>query len=296
MHFYLFTQLFLAALMAFSANEISGNLFADKPEAADQIFSMPGTDPAVTNPIQMPGRSIPAAPDGQPTPTQAAAAISIASRPLDSLNDADSVVVWARSQALLNQWATAMRGYDKLLQMRRPAELAEAARVCASAGDRARARALVDEAVRDRDQAPAEAQGPMTFDAVYFALYDRPPTGYTRALGLLTPEILQADGRGGLFVLRACANGQRLKHQGADLTVDARGRIRNEMLSDLRRALVNKDNLPWIRYLMNRDDDGKPLPPARPGEERDDDLVQVWHDPDFIALVTPQPNGSPAPP
>ena len=76
---------------------------------------------------------------------------------LDSLTDADSVAVWARSQAVLNQWAAAMTGYNRLLQMRRrPEELAEAARVCASAGDRARARELITRALR-RLEEPAGA-------------------------------------------------------------------------------------------------------------------------------------------
>ena len=291
LYFYLFTQLFLAAMMTFSAGEIGGNVFEEKPEAADRIFSMRGTDPAVTNPIQIPGRSAPEVPEGLPTASQAAAAISIASQPLDSLTDADSVAVWARSQAVLNQWAAAMTGYNRLLQMRRrPEELAEAARVCASAGDRARARELIDEAVRGRDRALPEARGPMTFDAVFFALYDSPPAGYTRALSLLGPEILGADHRGGLFVLRACANGQRLNYEGANLDEEDRGRIKGEMLRDLAKALQNKDNLPWIRFLMGLDNHGYPLPPAREGEERDDDLDAVRTDPEFVALVVPEPD------
>ena len=286
LHFYLFTQLFLASLLSISARALAEN-------PTRTITGMSGSNHAVAKPIEMSGRGAPAITDAEPTEDQRAAAISIASQSLESLFDADAVVVWARSQAVLNQWAAAVTGYERLLQMRRrPEELAEAARVYASAGKPVRARELTYEAILGRDRAPPEARGPMTFDAVYFSLYDKPPGGYTRALSLLGPDFLESDHRGGLFVLRACANGQRLQHEEADLNDKARGRIRGEMLKDLRKALHNKENLPWIRFLMGRDDDGHPLPPPKENEYRDDDLDAVRTDPEFVALVAPEQTGA----
>jgi hypothetical protein len=282
MYSYLFTQLFLAALMAYSANQVTNPMALYGSEKAEMAAIGP-SDPRIAPSPRgvLTPETAPA--DVEPTQPQKEAARRISTVPLDDISDSDSLLAWARAQAVLNDYKSAVSGYGKLLQIqRKPEVLAEASRVYARAGDITTARTLIEEAALNRDQTSPVARARIVFDAGNYALYDPPPGGYTRALTLLDDATMAADTTGGLHVLRACANGQRYSYEGDNLTQDARDRLEAGVFHDLEIAWKMPGNANWIRYLLT----------PRSGEgQTDDDLKSFWSLPKFQALLS-----SPAPP
>ena len=290
MYCYLFTQLFLAALMAQTANAIAQNvdLFATKPHAVAELSLISDAAPVVAPPIRIPGSLAPVKEPPNPTSRQITAAVQLQSVPLDDIDDAKSLAIWARAGAVLNEYGPAVAGYIKLLARERtPGILAEAARVFASANDFIGARRLIEEAFRGRDAADPITRKRIVFDAAHMALYDPPPDGYRRVLALLDTDVLSKDDGGGLHVLHACALGQRFAID-TTLTDDDRTAIRQQVLADLKVALTFPDNRPWIFFLLGRNPDGSPRS-IRPGPEEDDDLFPFRTDREFLELLAIEP-------
>lgn len=274
---YLFTQLFLAAMMAYSAAEVghANEIILNRADAA-VLSGISAGNAILAPPMRGTSGRAHRDPPAEASESQKNAARNVQSVPLDQVSDPASIKVWARAQAIMDNWEPAVSGYTKLLTMwRTPEVLSEAARVFASAKDPKTARTLIDEAVRGRDATAADSRSRITFDAANVALYDDPPGGYTRALSLLDDETLRTDDQGGLHILRACANGQRLLNEGKDLNDDAKARIRQLVLDDLRRGieLSPKRNIPWVVHLLDASND------------MDNDFKLFREDPDFLALV-----------
>jgi hypothetical protein len=209
----------------------------------------------------------------KPSALELQAALNIQSLPLDRIDEPAMIKVWARAQAVLNQYVAASSGYTKLLEkIRTPEVLVEAARVFFANEDKPMARRLLDEAAARRNDAPAEMRASITFDAANRALYDPPPGGFNRALDLLDDETLKTDDQGKLHVLRACANGQRFKFRAAELTDNARNLLLQSIIADLKHSLtVNKAQLEWVRYLIDPAFSARRLAAMPP----DDDLDNV---------------------
>ena len=277
MYCYLFTQLFLAALMAQTAEAISRNvdLFQAEPRASSEMFSIAPGAFVVAPPITVPGSAAPVRASPSPTLEQMKAATQISSVPLSDVDDPASLAVWARAGAVLDDYGRAVTGYTKLLaKQRTPEILIEAARVFASAKDFQSARRLIGEAFARRDATTDPAtRVRIIFDVAHLALYDAPPDGYRRARQLLEePALLDQDVNGGLHVLHACALGQRLAFEKDSLSEQEKKTIRRQVLEDLRFALASPVNRPWITYLLGRDAKGQSRPAAQPGQTVDDDL------------------------
>lgn len=296
MYSYLFTQLFLATLMARSAFEVSiASIVEQQPDDARVLNKLSPGDPVLAPAISVISEKQPSRGPQLPTAEQRAAAQRILEFPLDDLEDAGSVLLWARAQALLDQYGRAAVGYGKLLRMRRTPEiLNEAARVFASARDEDYARTLIDEAVALRDQAGPASRARIVYDAANMALYDDPPGGYTRALTLIDEDVLKYDTNGALYILRACAKGQQYTNERSFVSEAEATRRRRSILDDLQAAKAKdlKRNQEWISYLLTAGNRGAATAP-RSDEDRDDDLQSFADDPEFKALVAP-PEPKPA--
>lgn len=290
MYSYLFTQLFLAALMAYSAQLVA---IVSPVEGKDRdIATMASVSTA--SPILAPSINQPASPEPVPrvdgaTETQKKAAESMAAVPLDQLDDPAIIQAWARSHAVLDDYSRAAQGYHKLLQFwSTPDIMAEAARVLAANKEMDAAKNLLIQAVAGRESVAPDVRSRITFDAANLSLYDPPPGGYTRALDLLDEDTLKYDPKGGLHILRACANGQRYKHREEDLNEVGKARIRQQVLDDLKHGLsVNEDNRAWVRFLWDPNAQGKSPPNA---SDRDDDLEPFFNVEAFRELIDPQPS------
>ena len=287
MYSYLFTQLFLAALMAYSATLVSN---PDNSLDKQVLAELGSADPKIAPSSQGILSSEPAATERKPTEAQQDAATRISLMALSDVNDPDTLLIWSRAQAVLNDYVSAKAGYRKLLTTQRaPGVLAEASRVYAQAGDISGARSLIQEATLHRSDATPVARARITFDAANYSLYDPPPTGYSHALALLEDAIVDADTGGGLHVLRACANGQRHKFEASNFNEAAKTSLRLLILKDLEKALaINAKNVGWIGYLLNQTEGTKDfLGRGFLSNSRtvDDDLADFYNDEEFIALV-----------
>ncbi len=291
MYCYLFTQLFLAALMAQAAEAIRQNidLFETNPLASAELSRIPAAAPVVAPAIRVPGSAAPVREPPDATREQMTAAVQVQTVPLTEINDVKSLAIWARASAVLNEYGPAVAGYVKLLAKERtPGILAEAARVFASANDFAGARKLIDEAFSRRSAADPATRGRIAFDAAHLALYDTAPDGYQSALSMIADSgMFDHDGGGGLHVLHACALGQQYRFETA-LSPDEKAKIRQTVLDDLRTALDNSANRPWILYLLGRNSDGTPRT-IKPGPNEDDDLFPFKDDKEFLDLVGVKP-------
>ena len=287
MYCYLFTQLFLAALMAQTADALYHNidLFQANTAAFVELFKIQAAASEVAPAIRVPQSAAPMREPTAATADQTRAAIQIQSFPLDAVDDPASLAIWARAGAVLNSYGSAVAGYVKLLAKRRTPEiLAEAARVFASANDLPGARRLLDEAVMGLRTADPATRARIVFDAAHLALYDRAPGSYERALALLDdPDVMARDKGGGLHILHACALGQRYSFE-TRLNDGGRASIRSQILDDLRTALESPDNRSWVLYLLGRNPDGSDRP-TKLGRQEDDDLFAFKDDPEFLALV-----------
>lgn len=287
---YLFTQLYLATMMSEVGKALWENydLFEAFPVSSTVLAQITSADPVLAPSIRETRSSAPSTPPSRPTPIQRDAAIDVIVRPLSEVNDPESVNVWARAQAVLDNWKPAVAAYSKLLAMRKtPDILVEAARVFASAKDFNRARDLLQEALGSLSEADPPARARITFDAAHLALYEPPPDGYKQALKLLSPDIVGKDTDGGMHVLRACANGQRYGHEQANLPDQDKLALRSSVLSDLRAAMRSPKHRDWILYLLGRNPDGGVRSPAPDVE--DDDLFPFKDEKEFLDLVGVKP-------
>ena len=282
---YLFTQLFLAALMAYSAQKVASP-FVGFAEAIATMSSFSAANPTVADPITRGGGTEPIPKSSEPTHAQRMAADNLQTLSLDIIDDPGTILAWARAAALRRDYREAARGFRKLLLfVSTPDVLAEAARVLNANGEASEAKALLDSAVAGRASVSPDVGSRIAFDSANLALYDPPPAGYTRALELLRNETLSYDPKGELHILRACANAQKYRYEGDRLSATESQKLRQEILEDLRRGLsLNPDNIAWVRYLWDPSALGK-TPPGTP--DRDDDLEIFHGDDEFRSLIAP---------
>ena len=206
---YLFTQLFLAALMAYSAYKVASPL-AGLAEAIATMSSFSAANPALADSITRGGGAEPIPRASEPTHAQRMAADNLQAVSLDSIDDPGTILAWARACAVRRDYSAAARGFRKLLRfVSTPDVLAEAARVLNANNEPSEAKRLLDVAVAGRLSVSPDIGSRIAFDAANLALYDPPPAGYTRALELLRDETLSYDPKGALHILRACANAQK---------------------------------------------------------------------------------------
>ena len=150
------------------------------------------------------------------------------------------------------------------------------------------ARKLIDEAALHRNDAAPDVKVANTFDAANMALYDSPPDGFRRALGLLNNDTVKSDTPGRLLVLRACANGPKYLNQVKNLTDVAKLELRQTIIGDLKASLRrNKQLESWVRYLITLDQAAN----RSVGQDQDDDLSFLTMDEakDILAVCNPNP-------
>jgi hypothetical protein len=277
---YLFTQLFVAGLIAstdpyfVSLSEIQRAVatLSIVPPASAAIARPIGTDPGTPPSLD------------QPTQLQRQAADVIARLPLAELTDPVQILAWARSHALMDDYQQAAEGYRRLLsQVRAPEVLAEAARVFSENNQPSEAENALTAAVNERDKVSPEVRFRITFDAASLALYEPPPGGYRKALELLDEKTLIYDPAGWLHVLRACANGQRYRYELLNASEDDKRQVRAAVLDDIKLALnLAPGHRDWVRYLWDPNAPDKP-PVGSPS--RDDDLEIFFDNPEFKTLL-----------
>ena len=281
---YLFTQLFLAALMAYSAVEVSGR----GPWFARSIATLAGFPTAsstIAGLMTRGNKSEPIPHASPPTSAQSEAAENLEKITLESIDDPATIQAWARARALQRNYNEAARGYRKLLRfVSTPDVLAEAARVLDANSESSEAKKLLDRAVTERAAVSPDVRSRIVFDAANLALYDPPPGGFTRALELLDDGTLSVDPQGSLHVLRACAFAQKYKFDGDRSTAIDKQELRQKILQDVDRSLnINPNNRTWVHYLWDPNVPGK----ASPGSpDRDDDLEQFYDFPEFRDIIT----------
>jgi hypothetical protein len=265
---YLFTQLFIARLVAFSDVEMR-TISQERLNAFATMSTLPAASAIIAGPITRSDQ--PSVPTYQPTEAQRRAAEVVSSVPLAELSDPLQILAWARSQAVKDNYQAAADGYRAVLQqLRTPTVLTEAARVFSWAGDTETARKLLDEALLGRENVAPEVRARMTADAATLALYDPPPDGYRRALTLLDNDTLAYDPDGWLHLLRASANGRRRRYEDATLSDAEKMQILESVKSDLKAALARDPELrEWIEYLS---DPNAPDKQASGTTVREDDL------------------------
>lgn len=303
---YLFTQLFLAGLLAYADDIVKD---PSSLNARSVISSIATGGSVIAGPILgnghvgiaasavsaggliavplLSGRYAEPLPVIEPTAAQREAASTLDKLPLEGLEDPAEIQIWARAQAVRRDYADASRGYRKLLRFWHSAEVkAEAARVFYANNEIDDAETLLGEAIAGRKDVPPEVRSRITFDAASLALYEPPPVGYMKALALLDADTLTVDTYGALHILRACATAQRYSHDKT-LSDDEKALLRASVLADVRIGLIRDNkNRVWVRYLADPNaEQKKGLDPAA----RDSDLEPFFNDADFQKLLDASP-------